>query len=765
MSNFNIYNKLPAHVRLFDSRGLIQHLANVYQSPVNRFQRAIDSSTELFNPGVLALTRQEFLDFLGQFVGLGTRDGEYLGIGLNPEWPAAHKALVIEEIFQYWLQKGTEPGVRKALRLWLRWLDADNVDRCRIVLPIGKVSSDRATLWFDHFTSFDDPYYQVKENKQQLLSGDYRRYYTPNEKRLHQDVWTWEYDQPMTAIGEHELVQTKPPRRLGEGSHLIDHAPWEHFWLERHFEWNKVNPDILKLNPHILSAVARPVPFSWLKPSFAPSEEILEITIPYSGEKVSEVCVYELDGIGYGDAVQYEPTGEYLTSAWKFPYLGEYIETIVETEIVETGVWWPFDHYDLFGGVGVISTEVTGTNVEAIDSTYWSALAYESVFGSANTSGEVFEGAFYWKFMVTTEDIVLETPIDPINIAFRSQFYAPATGIEVVTGETQITNTCHPGLYIGIPEYESIDPAAIYDENQYVVWNNEPIEPEDSPETPDPEMEAVFNINWMADHYSLFGNQLDVEASQFYTNEPEQIVEPVTSHPVLIQSHPRSDYLLEETVKIATHLTVFGEGYPWYRIGEDTFEEISYRLSPIDVFTIDLGNLTAINVFLIAIQPYIEDFSLFQLCNVFATWNYEILAKECYLPEIKFDSTSYEMLKEIQDALSWSLILELNEKMTILKPITLFWANADDAADLAISKYIPEERGYLRKLRYSEENSYLCIEFNAQPDDFDAIRSIALLFKSELVEYRSPVTSPLSFISPAGFRFVVHPNQGAIIYQ
>lgn len=812
MPNLNIYEKLPEYIRMFDRMGLIEHLANVFQAPANRFQRVIDVSPDLFNPGVLALTRQDFLPFLGQFVGLGTRAGEYLGIGINPEWPPSHQALVIEEAFQYWLQKGTEPGVRKAIRLWLQWLEADSIDRCRIVLPMGKVRSDRATLWFDHYTSFDDPLYQVLEDKQQLISGDYSRYYTPNEEELHQPEWFWEYDSDFFQQMSDELTYQKAPRRLGDGSHLIDHAPWQHFWLERHFEWNKVNPDILKLNPHVLSAVARPVPFSWLKPNQSSDEEIIKLRIPYEGESIEQKCIYTLDGIGYGDAVT-DRSGDFLTSAWPFPFLGEYTEYIDVIEITETGVWYPFDYFDLFGGVGYTLPSIKTITINEYEIGYWPAFDYFSPFGKADSThetgltrlipvggdftvsgydtpfgyvgeytqditvgtvyeiegatgdyfttfgslnpvaalpyqntwfvnyeqivvfssykesapvpaelvfseifytpasvieesilyespaGEPFDLFFYIGADIVTEEIITFIPVDPIDMAFENQFYAPADSIESREEQVYPTINCNPGVKVFIEEYKSVDPAAIYDENQYVTW--------------------------------------DVGLAR---------------------------YVWEDPIEIMTHLTPFDEGYPWYYFGTDTFEEICYRLSPIDVFTIDL-DFQPIKVPSLVIQPYITNLVEIQLCNIFATWSYEILDKECGYPIVDFDVSDYSLLRNLHKAELWNAILHTKSKLLILRPKTIFWTNQRDATDLSQGKYIAGERGGVRSLSYSDDTPFLCVEFSSQPTKPDEIHSVALIFDNQLIEYRSPVVRPLSFVTMAGFRFVVQPVLEPVKYK
>lgn len=811
MPNLNIYEKLPEYIRMFDRMKLIEHLANIFQAPVNRFQRVIDVSPDLFNPGVLTLTRQDFLPFLGQFVGLGTRAGEYLGIGINPEWPPSHQALVIEEAFQYWLQKGTEPGVRKAVRLWLQWLEADSVDRCRINLPMGKVRSDRATMWFDHYTSFDDPFYQVLEDKQQLISGDYTRYYTPNEQELHQPEWLWEYDSEFFNQ-KHELTHENAVKRLGDGSHLIDHAPWQHFWLERHFEWNKINPDILKLNPHILSAVARPVPFSWLKPEKVADEEIIKLKIPYDGELIEEECIYTLDGIGYGDAVV-DDAGNFLTSAWPFPFLGEYVEYLDVVTVTETGVWYPFDYFDLFGGVGYTLPSIKTVTIDEYEIGSWPAFDHFSPFGKADStretgltqlipvggdfsvsqydtpfgyvgeytqdvtvttvyeieksvgdyftpfgslnpvaalpyqnswfvnyeqtivsssykepvpvppelvfseifyipasaieerllyespSEEPFDLSFYAEANIFTEEIITFTPVDPIDMAFDNQFYAPADSIESTEKQVLPTNNCSPGVKVFIEEYKSIDPSVVYDKNQYITWD-------------------------------------------------DQLMR----------------YVWEEPVQIATFLTPFNEGYPWYHFGTDTFEEICYRLSPIDGFVINL-DFEPINVPLLAINPYITNLIEVQLCNIFATWSYEILDKQCSYPIVEFNMDDYSLIKDLHKSEYWNVVLHTKSKLLILKPKTIFWTNEKDAVDLSQGKYIAGERGGMRSPSYSDTTPFICLEFASQPATPDEIHSVALIFNSQLIEYRSPVVRPLSFVTMAGFRFVLQPVLEPVAYK
>lgn len=764
MPTTSIYKNFPLYVQHFDEARAIEHLCNILQVPISRIENLLEATPELFNPDVLKFTRSDFIPFIGQVVGLGMRGDHYLGTGINPEWDADHQALLCKEAFGYWRIKGTEPGVKKAIRLWLRWLEAEDRDRLRIVLPMGKIVGPEATLWSDYFTAYDDHCYQVVEDKQQLVSGDYPAYYTPNHSTLHHEEWLWEYEAPLREVGTHELVHEKATPRIGPGSHLIDHAPWQHFWLDRYPDWNRINPDIHKLNPEIISAAARPVPFSWLRPSTIADEGVPTYLAHYEGPPVEEVCIYELDGIGYGDAVVDEK-GDFLTSAWPFPYLGERrMEVHYETEIEEVGVWYPFDYYDLFGGVSTVTTthyieEVIITE-EEVES--WPAFDHETPFGKADSTTWTQETVLYplgedynvgeydtpFGMIGHTWETTESTEIIPDELAFDSTWYAPSPAIAVQEDLPYLSPAGEP---FDLQFYKGLE--TIYIEQIFLI-----------PADPIPDELAFTNqfyapaggieriISETIIYYDDCEPGIEVEIPTDWINrDPEAIYD---ENQYVVWDDLAQDYVLEEPIKIATHVFSFDDGYPFYLIGTDTFEELVFNLDPIAVPTLECS-LVLPPLPTIALWGATEVMSLVHLCNVFAQWSMgKILSKECHAPEVPFVIAHYPQIREMHGAGNWQAIVETNENLLLLKPVTLFWLREADAPDLAQGKFVERVAQVRRYPSFSPENNCLCLEFICEPEQLSAIRSVSIFLGDRLVRWEGAIGAPLVFATSCGFRLV-----------
>lgn len=813
MPTTNIYKNFPVYVQYFDEARAIEHLCNILQVPISRIETLLEATPELFNPDVLKLTRSEFIPFIAQVVGLGMRGDHYLGTGINPEWDAEHQALLCKEAFGYWRIKGTEPGVKKAIKLWLRWLDAEDRDRLRIVLPMGKIVGPEATLWSDYFTAYDDHVYQVVEDKQQLVSGDYQAWYTPNHSTLHHKEWLWEYEVPLQEIGTHELVYEKAAPRIGPGSHLIDHAPWQHFWLDRYPDWNRINPDIHKLNPEIISAAARPFPFCWLRPETSAEEEIVPtLLIPYEGPPIEEVCICELDGIGYGDAVVGEK-GDFLTSAWPFPYLGDRrMEVHYETEIEEIGHWYPFDYCDLFGGVSTVTTIhyieeviITEEEVESwpafdhftlfgkADSTTWTQETvlyplgedynvgeydtpfgmlghtwettesldyyyevnpeigeYDSPFGSTEIAAEYpFESQWYAGHEYVTDSVTYPiTQIVPDELAFDSTWYAPSPAIAVQEDVPYLSPAGEP---FDLQFYKGLE--TIYIEQVLLI-----------PADPIPD-ELAYNNQFYAPaggiehiisetivYYDDCEPGIEIEIPVDWLNpDPEAIYD---ENQYVVWDEEVQDYVLEQPIKIATHVFDFHDGYPFYRIGTDTFEELVFNLGPIDVPLLRC-DLTLPPLPTIALWGATPVMALVQLCNVFARWSMgEILSKECSYPEVPFAIADYPLIQEMHEAVNWRAVVETNENLMVLKPVTLFWLQESDAPDLAQGKFIERVVQTRRYPSFSPENNCICLEFICEPEQLSAIRSVALFLGDRCLRWEGAIVAPLVFSTSSGFRLV-----------
>jgi hypothetical protein len=321
-----IYDDLPLYARLADETGVLAHVCEAYQPEIDAILSRLERQEFFYNPDLIP---ERFLDWFGQFVGLAPVGEYWLGLGLNPDWPAQHKRTVIMRAWRYWQLKGTEWGIREALALWLQWEEAHNRDRLSIKLPFGKTPTAYLPKWWDYVTPYDAWLTQTWEERQQLGSGDYPQTYQPDWFSLESPDWFWEYGKVWT---DRTLDQVDGIPIDSLGSALGPDRPWMHLYPEVQ-DWNRLFPDVVELNSEIWSAQTQPTTFGWL--DFEETSPVLlrrNANLPQQ-ETVRE---FEILGFQYDDILPFS-----ALDAEPEPF------TITE-EQVEFGVWGEFEWHDTY---------------------------------------------------------------------------------------------------------------------------------------------------------------------------------------------------------------------------------------------------------------------------------------------------------------------------------------------------------------------------------------------------------------------------------
>jgi len=296
MKSFELIENVPIYARSLDEHGLLEHLANAVQPQIDSILRTLDLRDIFFDPRTCP---PRFLPFLAQFWGLASEGDHWQGIGLNPAWADDHTRKVIQRIPTYWVQKGTDWGIREAIALWLQW-EAAHTTRLDIRLPFGNTPTAHLPQWWDYATCYDAFLNETWRERQQYGSGDYPQRHRPDFELLaHEPPVQDGYE----VWSDRVLAQLETPTIDTVGSALGPERPWMHFDLLES-EWNKVIPDIVKLNPEIWSSFAEPEVFAWLGYQLR-SPLVLTPSVQEGGAfRLEEQLVY--DGFKYGDWWHYE---------------------------------------------------------------------------------------------------------------------------------------------------------------------------------------------------------------------------------------------------------------------------------------------------------------------------------------------------------------------------------------------------------------------------------------------------------------------------
>lgn len=289
-----LYEMIPIYAQLADELGVLQHFCDIgIQPQLDIFYNIIKIQEFLYDPDSPAANPH--LDWLGQFVGLGKIEDHYLGIGINPLWDNSDKRNLINNAWKYWQYKGTEKGIRLAIKLWLLWERSNEPRILEIKQPLGRFPCQEPPNWVTYGTRYNHFRTQSVKDLQRQGWGDSPRLYQPKYKIFKKRVTDFYGD----CYGDLSLRMESPKKRL-DFARQGTFYPWMHFNELDENEWHKIFPDILELNPEIWIAPAIPTVVGWFH---FPAKEI-KLRQEFPPEPPQKKRLFDCDGVHYNDRFQ-----------------------------------------------------------------------------------------------------------------------------------------------------------------------------------------------------------------------------------------------------------------------------------------------------------------------------------------------------------------------------------------------------------------------------------------------------------------------------
>jgi len=351
----SLYNNLPYYLRMLDEQGsgMLKHITDPTQTQLDKWSDAKGMIELIENPDTIP---KSWAYWAQQKVGgAGTRE-HWLGIGVHPDWPVERMRRFLLESWNYWNTKGTQSSIRWAIDFWLDWEKSQDPIYLEFRRPFGDRPTSEPTQWWSYATPYGANITQHYSEFQFWGGGDYPQQYQPEARTLRQDTWQWDFE---TVWDDRLLVLDRPPEIDNSRSGLGPRNVWMHFHLNE-TEWNKVAPDIHKLNPETWHSLARPQVFLWQ--DIETSLKLVEDPeFPIATTKI----LYSIDGFQFGDIFPW-PVNQ---------------PPRVDSQIVQSA-WQPdpyFQFNDCWGGPGgepvAHSDRYNSVEVQRF-SPYWAAYTF-----------------------------------------------------------------------------------------------------------------------------------------------------------------------------------------------------------------------------------------------------------------------------------------------------------------------------------------------------------------------------------------------------
>lgn len=261
----------------------IGHVIAAIQPSLDIIIDAIEGEADFYDPAVCP---PQFLDWMGQLIGLARAGNDYLGLGIDPQWSDARKRQAISLAWQYWQVKGTRMGVDLALKIWLDWEPSISA-RIEKVAPFGGSPTHSPPMW----AGWNAGYYQelllpIRKVRQlggggipdadwylshylylppidlEFSNGKFRLLAVPNPETLVADI---NASRPIPDPSITAAIVRAGKRQLldSTGAAHQSNCHWQHLFGNES-DWLKVAPDIADLNREIWSASAQIFPATWL---------------------------------------------------------------------------------------------------------------------------------------------------------------------------------------------------------------------------------------------------------------------------------------------------------------------------------------------------------------------------------------------------------------------------------------------------------------------------------------------------------------------
>lgn len=747
-----LFDNLPVYARLADEEhGLLSLLCDRgIQPQFDDFQRILADQENFYDPDhPIASTH---LDWLGQFVALGAIEGHFLGIGINPNWSVSQKRKIIWRAWRYWQSKGTEWGAREAFALWLRWEAAHDKERLLINHPFGDQPTDTPPQWWgwgEGYTGeapYDTHLLEKYPERQHLGGGDcpgirYRPFYFT----LQQPEWKWEY---MELWGDTWVNHTQAPIYENHWSCLGPKNIWFHAYLNE-FEWNQIFPDVFELLDEALAINVKPTVFGWLEA--LRKIQPLQLIESDRSTQFRTIVEFEIDGAQYATVLD-DPTPATVNETpapteawawggtlWYYPVSDAYTTQEEVTETVWFGNWRPRWWTGMWWGSGTeqeLLLEVPEFEIDIVlDLGDLSILSADTTptFNYSEIQFVSIEAAELW--YVPWEE---RTTTRNSEIIHPASSCLPGVAIEVYQGEM-------PEIDLGEDWRSLTNQLLVEQPTVFGEWI--PGLTAEAPISPEPEV--VVDSDWV-DAQTVEPATMNAGFEPGAVNSDSRIDEPnwvsglVTSEDFQsgwvpaqtdgldeedlpgfydseIKPIAKSTLELELPVQIASHFHVNDEGYPWV-------VNLPGEASPVGVLDVPAIESPSIN--LEGITPI--NATTGYLCNVFGRWSTGEISKykerkEPINPTKQYGLFDiYPILGVASNAENWRLLVETDQELYILKPITIFWYRGNN------------KRGD-RSVEFSFEKGFtnLYLEFIWQPKQNTQIRSATLWMGETRVQHQT----------------------------
>lgn len=740
--SLELYENLPVYARLADENEILRHVVAPLQRPFSTVDHKLKQLPYNLNPS--HPSSSEFLDFVGQWVGLAVVGGKWLGYGLNPDWTDDEKRRCLLRAWKYWQMKGTEWAIREAIYMWLGWEPTHDRDHHQIILPFGQRPTSTPPNWWGYDTPYDAHLLQDYPHRQHLGSGDYCPgvTYEPDWFGLRFPTWKWDYADVWVDTLELETVRPGVVER--STSHLGPNRPWQHFNIYTDDEWLQIFPNIFQLTPEIWASQAIPTIFGWWNAPL-PTLILLENRDLPRTETVIE---FDVDGVHYGDFYPYASrpattevrqipeTIEFAIAGcdytdWWAGLGGRWIEGSDRLESVHRDGIYPGCEYE---------TDWYGSMFAPIDQPV--AIAHDGNFLNYTDLNWEWQTWFYY----APGDTWIETQVVPDPIGGLPPWYlgewdgsvlipgtdaiadpypgewwhVPNHWIEVIRDEIiQIPAVpCTPGMEIdivtGYHEWQKL--VERVPANQLIAYSPESL----LVDAYVPQPPAAVGLEWADWWWMLDGAAYTDPLRSPADSYDARWWQATYPRPPLAVTCQPEHWIWEQPVAIANYYSSYSETLQWYSMGAPQ------RYEPVTM-------------------PVLERV---QLCNVFNNWTmkqiiywheYQVLVPE---DELNYSLTDiYPMLQHLINGNDWQLFLECNAQLVLLTPVTLVWTQPNNM-DMRAS-YYSLEQGF----------THLLIEFAMQPTAPDIVRSLKLQVDSVVIYQQTVRDLPIHPMGQVGFRF------------
>lgn len=725
MPTSNLYELLPAYVRLFDDdEKIVKFICDAIQPEIElqlKVTRQLPDYFDLDNG-----LSWERLDWLGQLVGLGAIEGHHLGIGINPNWTIPQKVKLIRNVGEYWKQKGTEPGIRRAIELWLHW--EQQRTKLNIRSPFTNLSG-----WWEYGTPYD--FNEGKPFGQQKAygGGDYQHPYQP----------AWELLTPESSPA---------PEFISKGSGMGARNIWMEFEVDE-AEWRSLFPDYHTLALEIFPVTARQHPIIYFDLGTAIAD------IPRIPNNPSDGVLIDFDVDGYQYYWEYpypavftpEPYTETETIVTQVPALagfeyghpwgitGRSIETTTEITI-QVPADYGFSYGDNYGGI--ITTSTTETETISYDTTSYSAnygLEYGGVWAEV--------GEFTFTSEIETITPIASKPWSTISF----DFVTAATGTEIIQPLATLPWTANPQTFTEtitttiVPEEIiscSLGVTASIETGEETIIETTPavlsdfwleVVDESTETTTTPSVPSMLGWEW--------GYEYTVDFAHL-----TELLDPVDNELVLDSIAPVDGLFMAELIVNTPIDKSDIPVIPWNYLGtEATTETITIpggvilRSPHVAQYNVEWGGVypfwdsPAINT-----EVTVPVFTDYQICNVPANWTSKTIIRyqEIILPPAELDIPIAELYPELPVILNgnnWQLLIETSIGLISQKPTNIFLRDEDD-------HYLPQATGM--------DGESLYLEFSLMSIDC-LVSSFTLMLVDRVIKTQG-FTEPLDWSRQTG---------------